>query len=426
MFSLFARGRVACLGVLIFISGASVSAGEFPEPRGNLTLAQAVAAALAQNPDLQSAGYELLAAAGRVAQAGLRPNPEVAVSLENFAGSGFAQGTRILESTLSLSQVVELGAKRSRRVDVARFGQDAVTLERDARQLDVLAEVTRRFVQVVAKQEQLALTRRATELTEKILASITVRVKAARSPEVEQNRASIALSRARLEVQRAEYELQTSRRMLAAMWGSTDPAYDAAQADLYAIPPLDSFDALERRLRGNPDFLRFATESRLREAELRLAQAQATPSVTVGAGLRRFQENGYAALVFSFSMPLPLFDRNQGAIREAEAKRAQVQTNERAAYIRAHTALFELYQEVELTRAEAQTLRGQVIPQAEQALEQTEYGYQRGRFSYLEMANAQHELIELQRAAIEAAANHHRLATEIERLTGEPLTPPAR
>ena len=426
MFSFFSRAHVACFSVWIVISGASASAGEFPEPRGSLTLAQAIAAALAQNPELQSANYELLAAAGRSAQAGLRPNPEVAVTLENFGGSGAAQGTRILESTLSLSQVVELGGKRSRRVDVARFGQDAVTLERDARQLDVLAEVTRRFIQVVANQEQLALTRRATELTESILAVITVRVNAARSPEVEQNRASIAVGRARLEVQRAEYELQTSRRMLAAMWGSIDPAYDSAQADLYAISPLGSFDALARRLRGNPDFLRFATESRLREAELRLAQAQATPSPTVGAGLRRFQENGDTALVFNFSMPLPLFDRNQGAIREAEAKRAQVQTDEHAAYIRAHTALFELYQEVELTRTEVQTLHGQVIPQAEQALEQTEYGYQRGRFSYLEMANAQHELIDLQRAAIDAATNHYRLAAEIERLTGEPLTPSAR
>ena len=414
---------VSCLGVLIFISGAAASAADYPEPQGDLTLAQAVTAALLQNPELKSADYELQAAAARISQAKVRLNPEVDLALENFAGSGSAQGTSLLESTLSLSQVIELGGKRGRRVDVARFGQDAVTIERDARQLDVLAEVARRFIQVVANQEQVALTRRATELTEKTLTAITARVKAARSPEAEQSRARIALSRARLEEQRAEYEVQTSRRMLAAMWGSTGPVYGLAQADLYASPQVASFEALVERLRGNPDFLRFASESRLREAELRLAQAQATPNITLGAGVRHFQENADSALVFNFSVPLPVFDRNRGVIREAEARRDQVQANERAAYVRATTTLFELYQELELTRTQTQSLREEIIPQAEQALTQTESGYQRGRFSYLEMANAQQELIDLQHTAIEAAANHHRLAAEIERLTGESLAP---
>lgn len=420
----YTRAVATCLGACLYTFSVAAGAVDYPEPRGELTLAQALAAALAQNPELRSADYALQAAAGRITQAGLRPNPELGATFENFGGSGTARGTSNLESTLTLSQVIELGGKRGSRVDVARYGRDTVTVERDARQLDVLAEVTRRFIQVVTHQEQLALTQRATDLAEKTLTAITTRVTAARSPEAEQNRASIALSRARLEQQRAEYELQNSRRSLAAMWGSTQAAYDSARADLYVAPSVVSFEALVQRLRGNPDFLRFTTESRLREAELRLAQAQATPSVTLGAGLRRFQENGDTALLVNFSMPLPVFDRNQGAIREAEAKRDQVQTDERAAFVRAHTTLFKLYQELELTRAEGKTLREQIIPQAEQALRQTEYGYQRGRFSYLELANAQGELISLQRAAIDAAANHHRLAAEIERLTGEPLAQP--
>ena len=66
-------------------------------------------------------------------------------------------------------------------------------------------------------------------------------------------------------------------------------------------------------------------------------------------------------------------------------------------------------------------MRTTVIPQAQAALEQTRYGYERGRFSYLELGTAQQELLEVQKAAIDAAARYHQNLAEIERLTGEPL-----
>ncbi len=67
------------------------------------------------------------------------------------------------------------------------------------------------------------------------------------------------------------------------------------------------------------------------------------------------------------------------------------------------------------------TLRDAVLPQAQQALEQTQYGYERGRFSYLELAVAQRELLELESAAIDAAADSQQMLCEIERLTGQAL-----
>jgi outer membrane protein, heavy metal efflux system len=409
--------------LLILIVSAATVAAEPPDPRGELTLTQVVALALSRNPELQSTDYELRAADARTVQAGLRPNPEMGVQVENFASSAAVRTVQPLQTTLTLSQVIELGGKRSRRVDVAQRGRDALAIERDIRQLDVLAEVTRRFVDVVADQEQLSLGRRAAELAERTLNAMTARVTAARSPEAEKARASIAFDRARLEQQHAEYELQSSRRMLAALWGSTEALFGVARADLYAMPPADTFEALAQRLKHSPDFLRFTAESRLREADLRLAQAQATPNVQFNAGIRHFNGLRDPALVAGFSLPLPLFDRNQGAIREAEVRHDQVRVDERAAYIKANATLFELYQAVQQARLETRTLREQVIPKAEHALAQTEYGFQRGRFSYLELANAQRDLIEVQRAAIEAAANHYRLAAEIERLTGEPVTP---
>jgi cobalt-zinc-cadmium efflux system outer membrane protein len=187
------------------------------------------------------------------------------------------------------------------------------------------------------------------------------------------------------------------------------------------LPTVESLDALTARLQSNPDFLRFATEARLRDAELRLAHAQAKPDLNVSFGIRRFEATSDAALVAGVSMPIPIFNRNQGAIREAEVRREQLRVQSDAALIRAEATLFGLYQELISARGRVETLRGTAIQQAQAALDQTQVGFERGRFSYLELESAQQELLGLEGAALDAAANYHQQLIEIERLIAEPL-----
>ena len=394
------------------------------EPVGELTLERAIGATLARNPELVASGYELNAADARVAQARLRPNPEVSLELENFAGRGVARGTDALENTLSLSQVIEFGGKRLLRTDVAMSDREVAGIERQAQQLDVLAETTRRFIALVAAQDRLELATNAKDIAQRTLDAIAARVQAARSPEAERSRARIALTRALVEEQQVQSELASGRLALTAMWGSTEPAFTRARADLLALETVKPFETLVEQLARNPDFVRFASERRLREAELRLSHAQARPNLTFGLGLRRLEETHDTALVAGFSMPLPLFDRNQGAVREAQVRLAQNQASREAAFVRARATVYGLYQELLATRMRLEILRADALPQAQQALEQTQFGYERGRFSYLELATAQQELLELRAAIIDAAADHHRVLTEIERLTGEPLSTP--
>jgi cobalt-zinc-cadmium efflux system outer membrane protein len=389
------------------------------EPRGELTLVRAVEAALARNPDLIASAYELNAADARITQARLRPNPEISAQLDNFGIAGEARGTSVLGSSLSLSQVIEMGGKRALRTDVANNDRDLVGIERQAQQLDVLAEVARRFISVVAAQERRVFAQSARELTQRTLDAINARVQAARSPEAERSRARIALTRALVEEQQAQSELRAARSALAALWGSQEPSFTEARADLFALDPVESFETLVSKLERNPDFVRFASEVRLRDAELRLAQAQARPNITLGVGVGRFNETRNTGVSVGFSMPLPLFDRNQGNVREAQVRRTQTDSQRRAAFLRARAAVFGLYQELLASRSRLETLRTQALPQAQQALDQTQYGYERGRFSYLELATAQQELLQLRATVIEAAADYHRVLAEIERLTNE-------
>lgn len=424
MFFSLARKCIACIGILSAGLSLAIATEHDParfEPAGELTLKQAVEIALARNPDLIAAHYELKAADARITQSGLRPNPELSADLENFAGSGATRGTDALETTLSLSQVIELGGKRAYRTNVATLDREVIGIEQQANQLDVLTEVTRRFIDLVVAQSRLALAHSTRELEQRTLDAIVVRVQAARSPEAERSRARIALIRAQIEEQQAQSAIRGARASLAALWGNPEPVFKEASADLFTLEPVQPFESLVAQLAGNPDFVRFASEARLRDAELRLAQAQARPNLTFGVGVRRLESGNDHAVVAAFSMPLPVFDRNQGAIREAQARRAQTDALREATFVRARGAVSALYQELLALRIRVETLRNEALPQAQQALEQSQYGYERGRFSYLELATAQQELLGLRTAALDAAADYHRILAEIERLTGQPV-----
>ena len=425
MFAVLARAREACaLFLMALLCSAPLHAADPPNPQGELTLAEAIEAALRGNPDLAASTYDLNAAQARIVQAGLRPNPELGIELENFAGGGDYSGVDALETTLSLSQVIELGSKRALRRSVAEADLDTVTIERRARELDVLAEVTRRFIDVSAAQERVRFEAEAVNLAQQTLDAIGARVDAGRSPEAERSRARIALTRARVEQQQAQSELRTARYALSALWGNPEPTFTSSRAELFDLRPLGSFPSLMQQLDQSPDFLLFATEGRLRDAELRLARAQARPNLNFSLGVRRFEETNDAALVAGFSMPLPISDRNQGAISEAQARLSQTEALRNAAQVRARASLRAIYEEIQSARTRVETLRGEALPQAQQALDQTRNGYERGRFSFLELATAQEELLALRAAAIDAATDYHRMLAEIERLTSAALTQP--
>ncbi len=396
----------------------------FAEPVASqaLTLASAIEQTLARNPELRVYAPRLTAGRARAELAALRPPLELQAEVQDAFGTGRASGFDIAETTFALSQVVELGGKRGLRADAAAASTALTTAERAAAELDVLAEVTRRFIHVAADQEHLALTMRATTLADDNVTAAAARVAAARAPDVELRRARVTRARVAVEQEHAEHELLTSRRKLAAMWGDNEASFDRVAADLYALPPNEGYEQLVARLASSPDFARFASEERLRDAELRVAEAHARTDLTWRAGLRFLSETNDEALLFGVTLPLNADRRARSEIAAARAEREQTAAQRDAHRVRAEAQLFELFQELRHAITEAGVLRTNVLPEMEAALEATRYAYERGRYSYLEWVDAQRELVDVQRALIDASANAHLYRTEIERLTGEPLS----
>jgi len=402
----------------------AVSKGRATDPNGPLDLDTAADLALMGHPDLARYVFDRAAIEGRRLQAGLKPNPEIGVDLENFAGDGLYQGADSLEATLRLQLLVERTGKREARIGVADAQGDQLDIELTLARLDVLASTTRHFIDVAETQAQFELTRRGLEYAEQTLLAAQRRVQAGAASSLETNRARIAVERANLALEHHEHELSVRRRHLAAQWGATEASFSEVRSELLQLPVTPEYGEWLMRLRQSPHFARFDVERRLREADVTLARSQAVADPTFSAGVRRLQQTHDTALIASLLVPLPVRDRNQGNIAEALAVRDRLDRERRAAAVRSEAALYDLSQELKHARAQVESLRDTVIPQAREALGLTRRGYANGRYSQIDLLDAQRTLLELESEQLRNAADYHRTLAAIERMTA--LAPAAR
>ena len=389
-----------------------------------LTLSRALDLTLERNPALAGLAAEIRARQALTVQAGRLPNPKLGADLENLGGTGDREGFEQTETTLRVSQLVELGGKRSRRQRVAARGQDVAAWDLEMKRRAVLSDTTRAFVRALAAQARLALAVQLEEIARRAVAGVSAQVNAGASPNVEVTRARVALGRNEIETHRAERDLAAARRALAVNWGDDNGSFGQLEGDLTMLTPPPSAADVEARLAHNPELVRSTSEAEERAATLALEQAGRIPDVTIGAGARHFSNNGDFGLVVELSAPIPVFDRNQGAIAAAQHRLEKARADRDAVYLSLRAALAAAY--VDLTGAyeEASRLRDHVIPTAQRAFEETVKAYNLGLFRYDDVLDTQRTLFAVRADHLTALENFHTAAAEIERLTGPPSPPP--
>jgi outer membrane protein, heavy metal efflux system len=391
------------------------------DPNGVLTLSDALALALERNPDLAAFSWEVRAAEARTLQAGLRPNPEISVELEDVAGSGQFRSFDQAQTTVQLSQLIETAGKRLKRRRVAGFDQDLFGWDYETARMDVFTDTARRFVTVLAAQEQLALSEELLRLSREALETVRLRVREGAASPVEQTRAEVAVSAEQVARNQAIADLETSRIEIAALWGSRSPLFSTVEANLYRSSAPPPVEAVLARAEQNPDLARWTTEIALREAAVDLEDARRFPNVTAGIGPRYISDTNDTALVAGISVPIPLFDRNQGQALAARYELARTRQAQRAAENRVRTALRASHQRVSAAHQRVSTISRESLPGAEAAYAQTLNAYRRGLFRYLDVLDAQRTLFGLRASYIEALESYHGAVADLERLSGEPL-----
>ncbi|MCG7985385.1 MAG: TolC family protein [Candidatus Thiodiazotropha lotti] len=400
------------IGVFALLWAVSASA---ESPDIPFTLGQALARVLEQNPQLQAADFDTRAAVARIRQQGLDTPWQVGLQMENLAGSGVGKD---LETTLTLGRVMELGNKAALRGVVAEQQAGLLRHEQDAERLDLLAEAAQRFTDIAYAQARRKLAQQQLETAKQTQFAVKRRLRAGKADKAEIKRAEIGIARAELMLEETGHLLSNGRTQLAVLWGEIEPDFQQVVDNLFHMPDVAEFAALERLINNNPTLARLATQERLVDARLQLARAQRQPDVDVSAGVRRFSASDDTGLMFNVSVPLGSRSRAVSYEDEARAlaKREPLLAQNRKLALRA--TLFGLHQELVHESHRLRILHSRIIPAATQAVDDTSRSYSEGRYSLLELTQAQDALLQARLEALDAAVGFHRNRIQIERLTG--------
>ena len=388
------------------------------DPTGIITLCDAVTLALVNNPKLKAFSLDIRAAEALKLQASLLPNPEIDVEVEEFGGTSERAGFDASETSIQIGQLIELAGKRSKRTHLASLEKDLAGLDFKSKRLDVMADVAGAFIDVLAAQEQLSLSKELVDLSEKTYSTVAERVRAGQDSPVEETKAKIALSNTRIEFERAGNKLVSARHQLAATWGSSNPAFEKVAGEFYNLSPVPSLEELAGLISQNPDIARWPAEKERSRAALELEKAKATSDIKLGGGIQYFDEGDDSAFILGLSIPFPLFDRNQGNIQEAmyilaktEEQRKAVEADRQAALAEASTKLSSSFSEINI-------IQNDVLSLAKSAFDATNQGYRKGKFEYLVVLDAQRTFFEVRARYIKALVGYHKARADVERLIG--------
>lgn len=410
---------------LIFIGlilSGQLSLAQNQAANNTLTLDTALKRALKQNPSLKVFSFRNTALTGQMETAGLKPAYELGLEAENFSGSDELSGFDGAEITISLSSVLEMGDKRSARRGIVSNRHSVIDAQRQVESLALLGEVTRRYVDVLAAQEQVSLAKESDELASQTLNIVKELASAGATPDAEVKRAQAAASQAQLTLLSTQQQLEYLKVSLAALWGEMSPNFATIDGDLFHFGIDVDFERLYAKVERNPAIQIFAAEERLKEAEVRLAKTQSRSDISWSVGVRRFEESDNSALVAGFSMPLFSSKRNSGAVSTALAQHNEIFVRKDVELLNMHTQLFRAFHNRKQAILTAKELQKTIIPALEEALKETQTAYQSGRYGYLEYVSARQELLSAKRTLIESASSALTYGAEIEQLTAEPLS----
>ncbi|WP_432799597.1 TolC family protein [Poriferisphaera sp. WC338] len=387
-----------------------------------LSLRDALAATLLHHPQLQASAWGPRIEEARRLQAGLLPNPEVGVEFENFVGSGGSNGVDALETTIFVTQLIELGNKRNLRAKVPEGARKVSELKYKSQRLEVITETARRFIRVLKLQSSMSNAEQVWTLAEESRLLISQRVEAGEVSPIDEIKARLESDSARIAADRLKRELVAARRELCAMWDEDEPAFDVALGSLDDLLPVPPFDELASLVASHPKVKQWAVERERRAAVVKMKQAQSIPNLRAGLGVRYANEIDEASLVGGVSMDIPLFDRSQGSTLAARLFAAQAQDEVRALKRELSTQLAREHGRASIAYNEVYAIDATLLPAANEAYEAARLAYQEGHISYLGVLDAQRALFDIISQRLETLAEYHTALIQVEGIIAEPLS----
>lgn len=387
-----------------------------PRPAPLLTIDEAVVLAGGSAPAAEAASAEVDAAKAARRVAGLRPNPAIAVEVENFVGTGPYNGINGADATVSLAIPLELGGKRPARIAVADAQARRALVAQAIAQADIRQQVSELYIEAVAGEVRLAIAEDQFRIATDTARAAAIRVQAGRASPLEQERAEVARLKAEAGVDQTRRLAEAARVNLARRvgrptLGPLDMTVLGAPAATVMGPPRPASAAGTLALAAAEADLDTA------DAGVRLAAAQRVPDLTVGPGVRRLEATNDVAAVFTISMPLPLFNNGRAAVDQANAMRRRADAQRRMTALDVEQQITDAEVEAANAAAAARNASGPALSSAMEAARIARIGYREGKFGQLELLDAERTLTEMRVASIEALVSYQLAKARLERLT---------
>lgn len=403
------------------LTGTGQALAITPASQHSLTLEQATVLALQHHPRLAGFSAQRQQQAALEEQAEQAPALQLELMAEDFLGQEQARAWDNAQTTISLSRVMWLGHRREARRTASQAQGALLYSEQDLLRLDVLADLTLAFLEVLTLQQKIVLAETGVQLAQQHAQATQRRVQAGAERAVFAARARIQAAEAELLLEDLEHTLITARQALIRHIGKPTLELGRVQGRL-EIPASEPgvqtvLDAMDR----SPHLRALSARQRVQTAELRLEQSRARGQIQATLGLRRLEGLNDTAWVAGFSRPLFSDRRARPAIAAAQAA-VDITAHEiedRKQQLRLQ--LVAHIQELRHARHVTQVLQSSVLPELGAAVKHTQKAYDRGQAGWQELASLHRDWLAAQFRLYDTQQRYHQNAIDIERLSGQQL-----
>ena len=387
-----------------------------------ISLTDAVSRAIAKHPSLAVFNSETRLAEAKIISALMPPNPELETEVEDVLGTGDLDGFQSAVYTVGISQLIETAGKRKLRGEVARFGESAQELQYEAAKREIIAETGRRYIRVLAAQSEEANAKADFAIANEAYRAIEQQIEEGRGSSIQSGQALLGRNEAKLGQDTASRHAALARQQLSAMWASAKPDFSSVSGQLSkpkaALPDLDTLVASSA---DHPAVAMAKAGVTAADTNLTLEERKKVPDLTVGFGFRHEASIDDNAVVFGLSLPLPLFQQNEGGIAEAEATLAKSEALVAEARMKVEMQIAESHMRLSVARSQYELVAGEMLSAAVDHYEAVSEGFKLGRISFLELLESRRALNAVRKQRIETLSQYHSARIALEAITGNSL-----
>jgi len=271
-------------------------------------------------------------------------------------------------------------------------------------------------MEALTAQERVVLAEAALEIARRATNAASRRVTAGKISPVEQTRSSVAESAVRMELTQAMADRASARRRLAALMGISRAVEQPLQMPAIEFAAIPAMAELEQRMSASPQLRQAEAQVGRQNAQVTIERSARIPDLSVTVGTQRDRERGGSEAVFGVSIPLPLFNRNQGNMLAALRRVDQARDELEAERLRLYQELADARQRAEVAQLQLDSLKTEMVPAAQQAYDAAVIGFELGKFGFLDVLDTQRALIQARTLYLRGLSERYRAATDIERV----------